>query len=103
MDLIAGRGRLCTALMQAFPQVIAKVGAEGVYGAALVDRGLGIAIKVEDGNTRAAGITLLAVLDQLGVSPRPTQQLPLHAEVPIGNTRGETVGAMRARGALSFV
>jgi L-asparaginase II len=102
-DLVAGRRRLCTALMQAVPQVLAKVGAEGVYGAALLDRGWGVAIKMEDGNTRAAGVALLAVLDQLGITPLATTALPRYAQLPITNTRGEIVGSLRARGALSFV
>ena len=102
-ELIAGKGRLCTDLMIACPGVLAKVGAEGVYAAALVDRGLGIAIKVLDGHNRAAGVALLAVLDQLGVTPAPTSRLPCFATWTIGNTRGHTVGSLRSSGALSFV
>ena len=45
--LIAGEGRFCTAVMQALPgQLIAKVGAEGVYSAAWVPAGVAIALKV---------------------------------------------------------
>lgn len=102
-DLVAGRRRLCTAIMRAQPNVLAKVGAEGVYGAALLDRGWGIAIKVEDGNTRAAGVCLLAVLDALGVKPSARTALPRYAEPPINNTRGDVVGALRAHGDLTFV
>ena len=52
-ELIAGTGRLCTDLMQTWPgEILAKIGAEGVYCAALPTRRIGIAIKVEDGDLR---------------------------------------------------
>lgn len=103
-DLVAGRGRPCTALMQAYPgRVLAKVGAAGVYGAALLDRGLGIALKVEDGDTWAAVLALWAVLDQLRLDPPPSTALPQFAALPVRNTRGETVGSLQAAGKLTFV
>jgi L-asparaginase II len=103
-DLVAGRGRLCTALMRAYPgKVLAKVGAEGVYGVALPDRGLGVAIKVESGHAWGACLALLAVLEQLGLEPSPRIALAPYTEVPLRNTRGDVVGAMRAAGDLTFV
>jgi len=93
--LIAGQSRLCTELLRAGGgKVVAKVGAEGVYCAALPEQGLGVAVKVEDGDFRSSGPALLAVLDQLapGVAPlddewrRPT----------ILNTRGAAVGRLEA-------
>jgi L-asparaginase II len=102
--LVAGRGRPCTALMRAYPgRVLAKVGAEGVYGAALVDWGLGIGIKVEDGHNWAAVVALWSVLEQLQLDPPPSAAVPGFRELPIRNTRGETVGALRAAGRLAFV
>lgn len=102
-DLVAGQGRPCTALMRAYPgRVLAKVGAEGVYGAAL-KTGLGIGLKVEDGHNWAAVVALWAVLEQLGLDPPPRVTEPAFAEVPVRNTRGETVGALRAVGKLAFV
>jgi L-asparaginase II len=103
-DLVAGTGRPCTALMQAYPgQVLAKVGAEGVYAAALLGRGLGVGLKVEDGHNWAAVVALWAVLGALDLEPIPAHTLPRFAEIPVRNTRGETVGSLRAAGALSFV
>lgn len=102
--LVAGRGRACTALMRAYPgRVLAKVGAEGVYGAALPQRGLGLGIKVEDGHNWAAVVALWAVLEQLGLDPLPSAAAPAYGELPIRNTRGETVGSLRAQGGLTFV
>ncbi len=103
-DLVGGRGRLCTELMRAYPgTVLAKVGAEGVYGAALLDRCLGIAMKVDDGNNWAAVVALVAVLGQLKLTPHPSHLIPQFAERPVLNTRGETVGVMRSAGQLSLV
>lgn len=103
-DLVAGQGRPCTALMQAYPgRILAKVGAAGVYGVALPGRGLGIGLKVEDGDTWAAVLALWVVLEQLGLDPPPTHSLPRFAALPVRNTRGETVGSLQASGKLTFV
>src|SRR5213596_3345046 len=96
-ELIAGSGRPCTDLMRAHPgRVLAKVGAEGVYCALLVRDGLGVALKVADGHGLAAALALAAVLEELGVRPRPAS---LGAR-PNVNTRGETVGELRVNGGL---
>ena len=103
-ELVGGKGRMCTAVMSAYSgSVLAKVGAEGVYGAALVDKGLGIALKVEDGNNWAAAAALVSILEQLGLNPLPSALLPQFAERPVLNTRNEPVGTMRAVGELEFV
>jgi L-asparaginase II len=101
-DLVAGQQRLCTAVMQAYPgEIVAKVGADGVYGVALPTRGLGLALKVEDGDNGAAMVALVAVLAQLGLTPDPRERLERFAGFPVLNTRGEHVGTIRARGALA--
>ncbi len=65
-ELVAGTGRLCTELMTACRgTVLAKVGAEGVYSAALPSLGLGLTLKVEDGDGRCSPPALLAVLRQV--------------------------------------
>ena len=64
---VEGRGRTATALMEATKgRVVAKGGAEGLLLMGLTDRGLGIAIKCEDGTSRAVGPAAVAVLEQLG-------------------------------------
>jgi L-asparaginase II len=108
--LVAGAGRLCTDLMAAFPgQVIAKVGADGIYSAAWPSAGLGIALKIEDGDMRSARPALLAVLRQLaegGLITVPGDDWPLavarHAELPTVNTRGGVTGVLRAAGRLRY-
>jgi L-asparaginase II len=64
---VEGRGRASTALMEATKgRVVAKGGAEGLLLMGLTDRGLGIAIKCEDGTARSVGPAAVAVLEQLG-------------------------------------
>ena len=65
--MVAGRERICTAVMERVPDVIVKVGAEGLVCAGLLGRGLGVAIKIEDGASRAADPALIHVLRLLGV------------------------------------
>ncbi len=60
--MVAGTERFDTVVMERLGErVCCKVGAEGVYCAALPEQGLGIAIKVDDGNTaRAAEVVMAA-------------------------------------------
>ncbi len=96
-DLIAGEGRPCTDMMRAHPgRVIVKVGAEGVYCALLPQEGLGVALKVADGHAIASALAMAAVLEAVGLRPRPAS---LTAR-PNVNTRGETVGELRVKGGL---
>jgi L-asparaginase II len=93
---IAGSGRLDTDLIAASRgRVISKVGAEGVYCAALLDQGLGLAIKVEDGAFRAAGPALLAALDHLLDTPIALPDS--YRSPPIRNSAGTVVGKLVAR------
>lgn len=108
-DLIAGTGRLCTDLSRAWPgEIFAKVGAEGVYSAGLLSHGVGLALKVEDGDFRTAGIALLAVIRQVleGADDGPALDrlatLGDHAEFPVRTTRDGLVGTTRAQGRLEF-
>ncbi|MBO9107837.1 MULTISPECIES: asparaginase [Rhizobium/Agrobacterium group] len=60
---VAGTGRTCTRLMQIAPgRIFAKTGAEGVFVAALPEKGIAMAVKCEDGTTRAAEAMIAAML-----------------------------------------
>ena len=63
--LVAGSGRFDTRVMERLgARVFCKVGAEGVYCAALPERGLGVAIKIDDGNNaRAAEVVMAALIE----------------------------------------
>jgi L-asparaginase II len=82
--LVEGPGVAGTELMQALPGAVAKGGAEGVLCAGLAD-GSALALKVEDGSSRAALAAAAALLglDDLGVGT-------------IRNSRGEAVGEIAA-------
>jgi L-asparaginase II len=63
--MVAGSGRFDTRVIERLGErVCCKVGAEGVYCAALPDSGLGVAIKIDDGNNaRAAEVAMAAVIE----------------------------------------
>lgn len=74
---LVGGGTVDTGCMRADPRVIAKRGAEGVYGAGLLGPGrpAGLAIKARDGAGRAAAAVLLDLLARhgLAVPPAPVE------------------------------
>ena len=63
--MVGGTGRFDTRVMQRLgARACIKVGAEGVYCAALPGQGLGVAIKIDDGNNaRAAEVVMAAVIE----------------------------------------
>jgi len=71
-------------LMKALSGWIAKGGAEGLLCAS--GHGIGVALKVEDGNGRAVGPGVAAFFRQLDLD------LGDLAVVPLENSRGELVG-----------
>ncbi len=109
-EMIGGRHRLCTDLgLAGRGAVLAKLGADGVYCAALPGPGLGLALKVEDGDMLCLGPALLGVLRALaarvplGFDPAGLgAAVDRHAEIPILNTRGAVTGALRSTGTLRF-
>lgn len=65
-EMVAGTNRLCTELMRALGgRAFVKTGAEGVFVASLPERGLGVALKVRDGATRASEAALVSVISEL--------------------------------------
>ncbi len=66
--LVAGEGRACTELMRAARTPVAlKTGAEGVYIGILPTLGLGIAVKIADGNARGAEAVIAGLLIHHGL------------------------------------
>ena len=88
-ELVAGEGRACTRLMRAMEGVAVKTGAEGVFVAIVPRLGLGVALKIADGATRASECAVAAILARLGVLD------PAFAETPVVNWRGITTGTVR--------
>jgi L-asparaginase II len=93
-DLVGGRDGADYLLMREAPGWLAKGGAEGLLCAAGPD-GLGLALKSEDGGSRAHGPALAAFLGRLGLD------LPDLARRPVLDTRGERVGEIDTDGSGS--
>ncbi len=93
-ELTDGPGRAASGLMAAVPGLIAKGGAEGMYGVALPD-GRGIAVKIEDGGARAAVPVVVAVLRKLGLDSDHQAALARWATAPVFG-HGDVVGEVRA-------
>src|SRR5262249_38483493 len=80
---VAGTGRFCTEVMQRLgARTFVKVGAEGVYCGALPDRGLGIAVKCDDGGARAGGVTMAALIPALGALSQAGSAAVRHPGAP---------------------
>ena len=102
--MVAGTGRLDTRLMTHFgARVFCKVGAEGVYCAALPELGLGLALKMDDGNTaRAAEVAVVALIESLLALDDDDRAFvaPLR-DVALTNWNGRVVGRLAASPALA--
>lgn len=97
--MVAGTGRFDTRVMEALGErVCCKVGAEGVYCAALPERGWGVAIKIDDGNNaRAAEVAMAAVIEAaLRLEGEPAALLRSLSAPTLRNWNGRVVGQLRA-------
>ncbi|MBL8806173.1 MAG: asparaginase [Rhodospirillales bacterium] len=95
--MLAGTGRFCTrATIAARGRTIMKTGAEGVYMAAIPDKRIGIALKIEDGNGRGAEVALARLLDRHGgFADTPRAEIDALTNPKITNAAGRTVGDIR--------
>jgi L-asparaginase II len=95
-ELMSGTGRACAHFIRATEgRAIVKTGAEGVFVAILPGRGLGVALKVEDGATRASETLMAACLIKLGVLDPQHPTARLYVDAPIRNWEGVAVGVRR--------
>lgn len=97
--MVAGTGRFDTRVMERLGErVFCKVGAEGVYCAALPQRGLGVAIKIDDGNTaRAAEVAMAAVIEAfVALDDGEAGFVRGLSDVAMSNWNGIAVGRLRA-------
>ena len=93
---VAGTERFDTrAMMLLGGRAITKMGAEGVHCAALPELGLGLAVKADDGATRAAEVMIAALLGRFLEMPADL------ARPELKNWRGLVVGELRPAGALA--
>ncbi len=97
--MVAGSARFDTKVMERLgARVFSKVGAEGVYCAALPERGLGVAIKIDDGNNaRAAEVAMAATIEALvALDDADASFMRGLSDVTLRNWNGIEVGALRA-------
>ena len=96
--LVAGTGRLDTAIMEATAgRIVCKAGAEGVHGDALVREGIGLALKVLDGARRAAPAAVISLLTELGaLEVTEREALRDFAAQDVRNVAGRVVGRIAA-------
>ena len=85
-ELVGGEGATDTVFMQAHPGIVAKGGAEGLLCAS--GGGMGLALKVSDGNSRALRPALAAVATQLGVP------VPEFEQVSVRNRHGDSAATV---------
>lgn len=94
---VAGTKRTCTRLMKTLPgRIFAKTGAEGVFCAVLPDEGISIAVKCEDGATRAADAMVAALIARyLDTDAGTRAALMAQANRTLKNWNGIEVGTIR--------
>ena len=97
---VAGEGRACTDLMRAGNGLVVKTGAEGAFTAILPDRGLGIALKINDGETRAAEAAMTSILVALGALNADDPQVAKWLSFSQINRRGMICGETQAEDKL---
>ncbi len=96
--MVGGRGRFDTDVMSVLrAKAFTKTGAEGVFCAALPSQGLGVAVKCDDGTTRAAEMMMAAVLQRfVPLSDEERNALAPRLAPRLVNWNGIEVGAIRA-------
>ncbi len=100
---VAGEGRFDTDVMTLLgARAFTKTGAEGVYCAALPELGLGLAVKADDGATRAAQVMIAALIAKLlPMSDEERARFETFASPTLRNWNGLEVGRIRAAGAIA--
>ncbi|MGO4704569.1 asparaginase [Microvirga sp. 2MCAF38] len=100
--MIAGTGRFDTKATEVLRErAFVKVGAEGVYCAALPELGYGIALKIDDGAGRAAEVAMANVLLHfLDMGDTEKAGIEALARPVLKNWNGIEVGSIRAAEAL---
>lgn len=97
-EMVAGRDRFCTALMNICgDRIFGKAGAQGVYLIGDKKNKIGIAIKIEDGNTQATSCATMEVLRQLNlITDEELEKLNTFFNPKLLNARKDIIGEMKA-------
>lgn len=95
--MLGGTDRCCTDVIRISQgRVLIKTGAEGVYGGAIPHRGIGFALKIDDGASRAGEVALGALLHKLdaldALAPAQIAELQRHFQPQVVNTQNWVTG-----------
>ena len=104
--MVGGTGRFDTRVMERLGErVFCKVGAEGVFCAAFPERGLGVAIKIDDGNNaRAAEVAMAAAIEAfVALDDGEASLMRTLSDVALNNWNGIEVGRLRATDELRTI
>lgn len=104
-EMVAGTDRLDTDLMAAYgDRIVAKGGAEGVHCFGDKETGIGVALKVEDGNARGTNVASMEVLKQLDIGYETIwDQLKTYSHAPVLNAREEKIGEIKSSFKLNIL
>jgi L-asparaginase II len=95
-EMISGSGGFDTKIIKLTQgQVLCKMGAGGVEIGIIPSLGFGIALKIDDGNPKAAEIAFLAILKSLGLLDSELYEI-LQPRIPILSQKRKTVGFLQA-------
>ncbi len=103
-EMVGGTGDFCTQVMQLLPGLaFVKTGAEGVFCATFPSKGVGVALKCDDGATRASEAMMTAVILHV-LADALTDEQATHLRAigfpSIHDRKGTPVGAIRWSGAF---
>jgi L-asparaginase II len=92
--MVAGRDRLCTDFMKVCKgKLFAKLGADGYYTVGLIDKGIALTCKCEDGKIPIAEALAVHALYKLGfITKSEFDALEKYHKIEVKNHRGEIVG-----------
>lgn len=96
--LMSGHGHSCAAMIGALKgRGVVKTGAEGVYAGVLPERGLGVAVKIDDGAGRAAVVAIASLLTWLDAfTPESLEAMQSLRVPPIKAAAGSVTGRVQA-------
>lgn len=103
-EMVGGTDRLCTDLMKVTGRkLVAKAGAEAVYCVGILEKDLGLAVKIDDGSSRGMGAVVIEALKQLGLlTAEELQELSQHHRRKVKNHHRMEVGEIRPAFKLDY-
>ena len=96
-EQVAGTDRFCTDLMRTMGgKVVAKGGAQAVYCVGFLDKGIGLAVKIADGNSRGRAAVVLKIMEDMGlINEDELNKLDKYRYPKVKNHRKQIVGELK--------